>query len=494
MNFRSSSPVFVGRFAQLNLLDQLWASSRAELLILSGRRRVGKTRLLIHWAAGSGANALYWVAEPTSAFDQLRSFSQALYNFENPSDPAPQDFSYANWRQAFGQAARLTETRRLALAIDEFTYLLATEPGIAGILQNLWDQRLCQADLFLTISGSHIGMMERQVISYQAPLYGRASALLRLNPLPFSATRQFFPRYRPDERVAIYAMLGGIPAYWEQFDQAFSLDKNIRRQFLTPTRLLQDEPLLLLQDFLTDPHNYLAILRAIAHGARTPKEMAGFTGLDAHHIPAYVSKLVDTGFVERKMPVTAPDSLRLGRHHITDPFLRFYFRFLAQRQAQLAQGIQDQALAEIKKHLIDFIGTYTWEELCREWILQAGVRGQLPFLPDQVGSTWTRTAQVDVVGVNFMEKTLILGECQWSAAAVERPVLSGLVEKAAQVVPAQGNWRVYFLGFARCGWNSAARDYSAEIERSPLQGGNWRSVGMRLLDLQQVDDDLSAWG
>ena len=405
---------FIGRERELKLLQRLWQSQKAELLILYGRRRVGKTRLLTRWLEIDRPRALFWVGEPTSAYDQLRSFSQALYNFANPGLHAPDNFTYASWAQAFQQVARLSQGERLAVIIDEFTYLLAVESGIAGLLQNTWDHVFREANLFLAISGSHIGMMERNLLSYQAPLYGRATALLHLLPMPFANTRQFFPKYQADERVAVYAMLGGIPAYWERFDPAASIDRNICTQFLETNNLLQDEPRLLLQDFVSEAHNYVAILRAIAYGNRTPKEIAGFTGLADKHVPAYLTKLVETGFVERRSPVNLPQAKRSGRHFITDPFLRFYFRFLSRRQVQLALGVQDQALKEIKHHLIDFIGTHTWEELCQEWVLRAGAREKLPFLPDQVGSAWTKNAQVDVVGINSMEKTLLLGECKWS--------------------------------------------------------------------------------
>jgi hypothetical protein len=484
---------FIGRKRELELLQQAWESKRPELLILYGRRRVGKTRLLTHWIQTSQARALYWVAEPTSAFDQLRSFSQALYNFANPGLPAPENFSYASWAQAFQQLASLAQPTRLAVVIDEFTYLLAVEGGLAGILQNTWDHLLKQANLFMVISGSHIGMMERHLLSYQAPLYGRASALLKLLPLPFAETRRFFPAYRPDERVAVYAMLGGIPAYWERFNPKLSIDGNIRHQFLTSNTLLQDEPRLLLQDFVTDAHNYVAILRAIAHGNRTPKEIAGYTGLEDKHVPAYLFRLVETGFVERRVPVIGSPALRSGRHYISDPYLRFYFRFLARRQAQLAMGIQDQSLEEIKRHLLDFIGTYTWEELCREWVLRASAMGKLPFLPDQVGSSWNKKVQVDVVGVNAMEKTLLMGECKWSPQVMGRSVLQELVEKTVALAPGEGQWRVYYFGFARSGWTPEARQYAAEYTQAEHQKANWRVMGMELLDLNRVDSDLAEW-
>ena len=482
---------FIGRKRELELMQQLWESGRPELLILYGRRRVGKTRLLTHWLETSQARALFWVAEPTSAFDQLRSFSQALYNFATPGLSAPDDFSYASWAQAFQQMAARAQASRLVVFIDEFTYLLAAESGLAGMLQNTWDHLFKQTNLFLVISGSHIGMMERHLLSYQAPLYGRATALLKLLPLPFAETRHFFPRYRPDERVAVYAMMGGIPAYWERFDPQISVDNNIRRQFLTSNALLQDEPRLLLQDFITDAHNYVAILRAIAYGKRTPKEIAGYTGLEEKHVPAFLARLVDTGFVERRVSVTAPLTARSGRHAITDPYLRFYFRFLASRQTQLALGIQEQALEEIKRHLLDFIGTYTWEELCREWMLRASGMSKLPFLPDQVGSAWNKQVQIDVVGINSMEKTLLLGECKWSPQVMGRSVLKELVEKTAAILPHPEQWRIYYLGFARSGWTAEARQYAAEIARH--QDAAWQVAGMQLLDLEQVDHDLAEW-
>ena len=483
---------FLGRERELQVLRQEWQVKDARLLILYGRRRVGKTRLLTHWIESTSPRALYWVAEPTSSVDQLRSFSQALYNLEN-SDLSPENFSYASWKQAFEQVARISKAGRLALILDEFTYLLSLEPGIAGILQNCWDHILKQADIFLIISGSHIGMMERGALSYQAPLYGRATSKLLLQPLPFKETRTFFPKYRPDERVVVYSMFGGIPAYWERFDPGISLDRNIKENVLGGTNLIQDEPRLLLQDFVSEIHNYAAILRSIAGGHRTPTEIAKDSGLSDRHISMYLSNLAGTGFVERRLPITAKGVSRSGRHYITDPFLRFYFRFLSRRQAQIALGVQDQALAEIKRHLIDFIGTHTWEELCREWLLRATGHRVLPFLPDQVGSIWNRDAQIDVAGINPMEKTLILGECKWDRHPIDLGVLTDLVAKTDKVVPQEGDWRVFFLGFARAGWSEEAQAFSKTLPKAKIKGDHWHATGMLLKNLEAIDDDLNKW-
>ncbi|MEN6522303.1 MAG: ATP-binding protein [Anaerolineaceae bacterium] len=485
--------LFIGRTRELSELSRLYQSNKAEFLILYGRRRIGKTRLITHWMETAQPRAFFWVAEPTSSVDQLRSFSQAIFRFESPQSQPPQDMSYGNWRTAFETLARISEKERIVVIIDEFTYLLAAEPAISAHLQNSWDHSLSQSNIFLIISGSHLGMMQRHVLSYQAPLYGRSTANLLLQPLPFGVTSDFYPDYQADERVAVYAMLGGVPAYWERFDPQKSVSNNIRAEMLNYSASLHDEPRLLLADFLHEPHNYVSIFRAIANGAGTPREIARFSGLDEKHIPQYLNLLVETGFIARRVPVTLPSTSRMGRHFITDPFLRFYYRFLARRQSQLALGVEEQALEEIRRHLLDFIGTYTWEELCQEWLLRSTSQHRLPFLPDQVGSAWTKKAQVDVVGINSMEKTLILGECKWSPKVIDRDVLENLIQKTEEFIPTEGQWRIYYLGFARGGWTQEAKNFAASYGKTKIQGENWQAVGMGILDLRQVDQDLADW-
>jgi AAA+ ATPase superfamily predicted ATPase len=185
---------FLDRQNELEVLDARWASKKAEFLILYGRRRVGKTALLAEWIRRTGNRALYWVASPTSAVLQLRSFSQAVFGFDNPGSATPENFTYSTWEQAFRQAARLADKARTALFIDEFTYLLEVNPGIAGTLQIIWDHVFHDANFFLCLSGSHLGMMKREFFSYQAPLYGRASAQIHLQPFYFGATSRFLPK------------------------------------------------------------------------------------------------------------------------------------------------------------------------------------------------------------------------------------------------------------------------------------------------------------
>jgi uncharacterized protein len=223
-------------------------------------------------------------------------------------------------------------------------------------------------------------MMESGSLSYQASLCGRTTFRLKLQPLPLKDTPSCFPTYRPDERVAVYAIFGSIVQYWEPINPLATIIENIKKVVLARRSLLFEEPRLLLQDFVSEIGNYAIIPSAIAHGYRTPKEIEFARELSKSHLPQYRSNLIDTGFVERRVPVTGNPNSRLGRHYIIDPFLRFYYRFLAERQSQLAMGLDAPALKEFRRHFIGSIGMYTWEELYREWLLRSMAQNIVPYM------------------------------------------------------------------------------------------------------------------
>jgi AAA+ ATPase superfamily predicted ATPase len=488
---------FIGRHGELQLLDSLWQSSRATLLILYGRRRVGKTRLLTHWLKRrpDPDRALYWVAEPSSALDQLRSFSQAIYNFTTPDAPAPLDFTYANWEQAFRQVALISQEKRMALFIDEVTYLIDVDPTIVGTLQKAWDHWMSKSNLFIALSGSQMGLMQSRMLSYQAPLYGRATAQVELSPLPFGITRQFFPTFSASDRVAIYSIWGGIPAYWERIDGASPIMDSVRVQLLPVNAFMREEPHILLQDFISDPHNYVGIMRAITQGAQTNNGIATHTGLAKGHISKYLSVLRKTGFVKRRVPVTEDAAKsRRGRYFVTDPYLRFYYRFLAAYQAKLALGGQQEMLHSIEQNLPQFIQSNTWQELCREWLLRASTHGQLPLSIEDVGSAWTRSHTFGVVGIDKAAKNLVLGCCQWDEEASDSDPMLSLLKRTSSLVPKDGQWSVHYIGFSPQGWTpDVEADVEKAVARSRRSQKNWHVTGVQLLDLDQVDTDLARW-
>jgi uncharacterized protein len=486
---------FLGREHELKILDGLWQSQQAEMLILNGRRRVGKTALLTEWARREQPRILYWVAYSTSPTALLRSFSQEVHLFTQPDQPVPDSFTYPSWERAFEEAASLGEGERLALVIDDFSHAMNVDVEFAHQLLNVWDLLLSNRNILICLSGVQLGLMKRELLPEQAALYKRASAHLYLQPFPFGATSWFFPHYPADERAALYAIYGGTPAYWQTFTPDHCLYQNITENLLTPDSLLQAEPRLLLQDFVSDAHNYNAILSAVANGAHTIRDIAAASGLPSGHITKYMSVLLETGLIERRIPVTENRSSHSGRYHITEPYLRFYFRFLLERQRLLAFGAQEQAMDEVMSRLPGFIASYTWTEICREWLTRAVEAGELPFQPHVTGGAWNADIHVDVAAVDSAQRILILGDCWWTETPIDYSQINELVhEKTAKIVPHDGEWKVFFLGFSRAGWTQEALAFQGLVNRQPQAGANYLTCGMRLLDLNQLDEDLQRWG
>jgi hypothetical protein len=156
-------------------------------------------------------------------------------------------------------------------------------------------------------------------------------------------------------------------------------------------------------------------------------------------------------------------------------------------------GAQQQALRKIEQTLPLFIENNTWQELCHEWLLRASANNEVPLPVEQVGSSWMRNYTFDVMGINRPERSLVLGVCSWESLPIDSSILRNLVARTPTIVPDEGEWSVYFLGFAQNSWTEDAQDFVSELARAGVIGENWRSVGVRLLNLEQVDADLISW-
>ena len=456
----------IDREKELEELNLLLEEPGAHLLAVSGRRRLGKTTLLLEWARRSGQPYLYWVASRAPAPLLLRQFSQAVWRQTHPDDVVPSSFSFDHWADAFEQVARLVGDRRTIVILDEFPYAVGADAAIPSVLQNAWDHHLKTTPLIMALCGSHVGMME-QLLHYDAPLFGRMVGPLRVGPLPFHALAEFFPHYPAGERVAVWAILGGVPAYLERFDDTHSIAANVRRHIFRPTGLFRTDPDHLLHEALHEPQNYVAILVAMAAGNHRATDIVSAAGLPSlKQADPYLARLRELGLIHRELPATVPEAKRatsrLGRYVLADNYLRFYFRFIWPHLGLLEQELYDRLWDLIGEQLRAFIGATAFEDLSREWLLTQARAGRLPFVPDRIGSHWGQGVQVDVVAINWRERAILLGECKWGTDEVGRSVIRDLVDqKTSKVLDALAeegtDWKVHYAFFARAGFTEAAR-------------------------------------
>ena len=475
--------MFVDRVRELAFLDSLLRRTQptaAQMVLLYGRRRVGKTVLARHWAESTDLTTIYWAAEREPANLQRRKLFAKMIGMSLAQTPV-----FEAWADLWEAFANLIGEQRRILVIDEVTYAAESDEAFLSALQHAWDQRLKQSKLILILSGSHVHTMET-LLAGGSPLFGRFTGQWHLEPLPFGAVREFVPKWSVDERIAAYAMVGGVPAYLERLIPERSLVDNIREVILDPGGMFVTEPDLLLYDEVRDPRVYQAILQAIGAGAYTLDDIANATLISKTHLSSYLARLQEIRFVERRLPATIPPQKirlsRMGRYHLTDPFLRFYFRFVAPQRSEVGYQ-QASILSLIKEQLRAFVGVTAYEELCRTWVAMASQAGQLPFEVQQVGSHWSRGVQVDVVGVNWHTKTILLGECKWGTDRVARDIVTDLIETKAPKVLAllpneDSTWTVHYILFSRVGFTAAAQTFAEDH-------------GAILIDLTRLERDLA---
>jgi AAA+ ATPase superfamily predicted ATPase len=453
--------VFINRITELANLAARYRSGRAELFVLYGRRRVGKTELLRHFCADKPH--IFFIATLSSDPDQLAAFSQEIWRLTHAV--VPEGFSFPSWEAAFRALADLPG--RPIVVLDEFTYLISGNKAIPSLLQKVWDETLRHTQIFLILCGSYVGMMEREILGYQAPLYGRRTGSYLLPALELPAAAAFFPAYTPIQQVEAWGVLGGMPYYLTAFSDQADIFANIRAHILDSQGTLRREPQLLLMEELREPRNYFSVLRAIAQGATRLNEISLAARIGEVTTTArYLDILQDLRVVTRSVPATEsrPDKSKRGIYRICDAFLRFWFRYVHPNQGSLDLDLADAVLAQRVRPTFDQFVSYAFEDAARAHVARLAHANQLGFLPERVGSWWDRAAEVDVVAISDADGALLLGECKWSVNPVGTDILDDLLRKTPLVDP-EGRWpAVSYALFAKAGFTPAL------IARAAVEG------------------------
>lgn len=455
---------FINRERELDLLERRCATGRAELVVLYGRRRVGKTELLRRFCEGK--RHLFFIADlgtEASALAELaRRYGEVFH-----ADAETTHF--ANWDQALKALAREAQEQRLIVVLDEFTYLIQANAAIPSIIQRLWDETLQHTQMMLILSGSYVGLMEKEVLAYRAPLYGRRTAQWHLQPLAFQDARRFLPGYSVADQMRAFAVLGGVPAYLRQFDDQRSLLSNIEMEILSQGSFLHDEPRFLVQMELREPRIYFAVLEAVANGHIYQRDIARAIGFETTSLNYYLSALRDLGLLERLVPATEekPARSRRGRYQLKDRFFRFWFRFVYRERAHLERGDTARVRQRIAGEIDAFTST-TFEDVCREAVWGLEAAGRIPFVPYRVGAWWDREGQIDVTAVG--DEYVLLGECKWQSRPSGPDVLADLKRRATRF---PGDRRQILAIFSRAGFTTALQEAAA-------------SEGVLLLDVNQI--------
>ena len=315
---------FIGRRKELEVLEQEYQRPGG-FVVLYGRRRVGKTTLIKEFIKGK--TAIYFLATEEVESQSMKRLAGVISRATG--NPTLNRVAFSDWLDLFQEVTRYRPEEKKVLVLDEFPYLVKTNPAFPSILQNAWDEFLKDSNVMLILCGSLIGMMRKHALSYDSPLYGRRTAQIRLSALTFTDIHAAQPQ--PFERaVAQYAVTGGVPKYLEFFPPDGDLLTQIRHVILSKNGFLYEEPNFLLKDEVQSATNYFSIIRVIADGNHKLGRLAGALGLESSALTPYLSTLIELGFLVKDTPITEknPEKSRKGLYFIADNFVRFRFRYV----------------------------------------------------------------------------------------------------------------------------------------------------------------------
>jgi AAA+ ATPase superfamily predicted ATPase len=426
---------FLDRLAEMERLERLMAQPDGGLAVVYGRRRIGKTRLLLEWSRRHGG--LYTVADQSAAEIQRRYLAEAV----GERLPGFADVDYRDWRTLLVRLAREAQLAgwRGPVILDELPYLVAASADLPSVLQRWIDHEARDARLVVAVAGSSQRMMQGLVLRPDAPLYGRAREMLDLRPIDAAYLRDAFAPASSIELIELYAAWGGIPRYWEL---ASSLTKSPRLQIdhlvLDPLGPLHREPDRLLLEEVPSALEVRPVLDAIGAGAHRVSEIAGRLGRPATSMSRPLDRLLGMGLVRREVPFGELEKAgRRSLYKIDDSFFRLWFRVVAPHRGPLASGSRPARLRLLARFWDD-LAAQAWEELCRRQVqrLPGTTRGRgASWGPG--ARWWEATApEWDLVSESLTGGELLLGEAKWSAKPFSaRALLRARDELAARPAP-----------------------------------------------------------
>ena len=456
---------FIGRQTELDKLNSEYKRD-GSFVVIYGRRRVGKTTLIKEFLKKK--TAFYFLATEELESQSMKRLAGVVAR--TTKNNLLQRATFTDWLDLFQIIADYKPEEKKVLVIDEFPYLVKTNPAFPSVLQNAWDEILKDSNVMLILSGSLIGMMQKHALSYDSPLYGRRTAQMRLSPLPF--TDIYAAQELPfDKAVEQYAVTSGVPKYLEFFEDDRDLEEQLKDTVLSKSGFLYEEPNFLLKSESVTAVNYFSIIKAIADNNHKLGKIAGVLRQETSALTPYLSTLADLGFIEKRTPITEknPEKSRKGLYFISDHFIRFWFRYVYPYKGELELDNMQIVLDEINKDFIEKFVAFAYEDICRDIFANLCRKEVIPFIPSRIGSYWLNDfdgdTEIDVMAVDYQNKRIFAGECKYHAKPVDAPVYYALKDKivnAKEIRKAFPGYDVIYGVFSKSGFTQRMLDAANE--------------------------------
>ena len=456
---------FVDREQEMATLQSEYGRDGSGLVVLYGRRRVGKTTLISEFIRDK--KALFFLASEESESQNRLAFQQKAADFLN-SDLL-KNVEVKSWDVLFRAIMDTHFDSKPVIVLDEFQYLGRSNPAFPSVFQRIWEEILKDRQVMVILCGSLISMMQSQTLAYDSPLYGRRTAQIRLKQIPFAYYHEFFPEKSRKELIEMYAVTGGVPKYIELFSQSKDIYSAIETCVLNRSGYLYDEPHFLLQQEVSEVGSYFSIIKAIAAGNTKLSAIAGVLEVKSTSLTKYLKTLIDLDILEREVPVTedSPEKSKRGLYKIKDNYLRFWFAFVYPNMSFIESGHGRIVMDKIRKGLVRNDIAFVYEDVCAERMWEMNAQSVWPFYFSKLGRYWDSKEEIDIVAIDPDGKNLILGECKYWQEPVGVSVLRSLEAKAEMVAWEKGKRKTWLVLFSVNGFTEELRAVAAT--RTDLQ-------------------------
>ncbi len=446
--------MFIDRKEELRSLNVKWAKAEPQLIVVYGKRRVGKTELIKQFIKNKPG--IYFLADKRATIEQLRELSRLIGSYFNDTLLIKQGFK--EWLDVFIYLKEKVK-KPFIFAVDEYPYLVETDKATSSVFQKGWDEYLKKSGVFLILSGSSVSMMESEALIYKAPLYGRRTGQIYLKSMVFKESQKFFPGKKFEEFLRIFTITGGMPAYLLQFDAGISLEENIKNKIFNRTEFLHNEIEFILKEELREPKNYLSILKAISWGKTKFGEIVNETGLEKNVLNKYLGILERLQLIEKEVPVTEknPQKSRKGIYKISDNFCRFWFQYVFPYKSDLEIGRFNEVSRKLKEsfHLLE---SAVYEKIAQEFLYSWQDK---IFHFERVGRWWNGKEEIDLIGINQQKMEVIFGEVKWRDSLIGINIFEDLKRKSEIVLEDleyKEKYKKHYILFSKKGFTKELRE------------------------------------
>ena len=444
---------FVNRNQERKFLQSEFNKKDSSMIIIYGRRRIGKTSLLSEFIKDK--DALFFLATEESETENRNAFTKKVAEYTKNELLA--NSKVEDWDTLFSYLSSYQPEERKLIIIDEFQYIGKSNPAFVSRMQRIWDTILKNSNVMLVLCGSLVNMMYDQTLSYNSPLYGRRTGQLKMKQIAFKYYHEFYNNELSEKQlIENYAVTGGVPKYIESFKHCTDIYDAIENCVMSKESYLYEEPNFLLEKEVQDIGSYFSIIKTIASGKERASEISSALEIKATNLPKYLNVLIDLDILEREVPVTEknPEKSKMGLYKIKDNYIKFWFKFIYPYKALIETDHTDFVIDKIKKGFIANHTAFVYEDICRkEYMNDLIVKNVWDFIPQKVGRWWDRKdTEIDIVALDEESGNIIFGECKYTNSPMDIDVYYDLLEKTKKVDWNRSERNEYFVFFSINGY------------------------------------------